>query len=516
MEEFNADMAQKFYTVLKQIGDHHIGVIDSFRSRFATKLEHKKYVDGLEDCIEVILKTKDKTKIIELARVAHQMKIFVESKFLPILIQEIAAEPSLNNAETELKKYEKNEIAYTAWDYKKMYEIHQSAPENTIIKEKLGKVLSEYADTIKKENYTDTLDKYICDLFEKFKLILYSQRSNIEQEIKILTFLETVNQTSNLTEIEGNVGVISSILIKLNALLIEEKNVFFDKFKKFINERTNYENMIKFSIQESKTKNKKISVNDIKEDLRKITSRPEEIVAYQAYVSKFMLKYPADFKQCYEDDVPLFLAKLTQTASFQIGRERLKGENTTLMGKLDALTKLPNRQVHDERLSSLVDGVKNNNFKFSYVMFDIDHFKKFNDDYGHPVGDKVLAFVAQITREFLENKIFISRWGGEEFVCLMPNIDKAKAAEIADGLRERIAEASELYLPDVEYQKDKETLKIGKGVKITISVGVASYPEDGVLNNPNSMSPSDIHTKADSALYKAKNSGRNRVITFQK
>ena len=128
----------------------------------------------------------------------------------------------------------------------------------------------------------------------------------------------------------------------------------------------------------------------------------------------------------------------------------------------------------------------------SVVMADIDRFKKINDTYGHTTGDRVLKIVANFFQKNVRDVDIISRYGGEEFVILLPEADKEEAYTVSERLRKKM---SELEIDDLP--------------KLSISLGISSYPEDG----------SDIEMlikKADAAMYAAKQSGRNRVVIYDK
>lgn len=127
----------------------------------------------------------------------------------------------------------------------------------------------------------------------------------------------------------------------------------------------------------------------------------------------------------------------------------------------------------------------------SVLLFDIDHFKRVNDSYGHAAGDRVLREVARRCRTLIRGSDLIGRWGGEEFVVMTPETPIDGAATLAERLRGAIAEAP-------------VTLESGESVTVTISVGIAAY-------QPGDTELEAIVRRADAALYRAKAEGRNRV-----
>ena len=125
-------------------------------------------------------------------------------------------------------------------------------------------------------------------------------------------------------------------------------------------------------------------------------------------------------------------------------------------------------------------------------MFDIDHFKSVNDTYGHLVGDRVLSRIAKLGRPVLRHGDVVMRYGGEEFVAILPAASKEDVRGVGERLRRVVEEAA---------IKDGEQL-----IQVTISIGGTSYPELDVKEEQ------ELLKHADQALYSAKESGRNRVI----
>jgi two-component system cell cycle response regulator len=154
----------------------------------------------------------------------------------------------------------------------------------------------------------------------------------------------------------------------------------------------------------------------------------------------------------------------------------------------DPLTQLYNRRFMLNQLTALVSGARRHKRPLSVVMIDVDHFKSLNDTYGHEVGDRVLLTVARAMRDRLRAEDYVGRLGGEEFLALLPDADAAAAAEVADALRETVADV-------VVRASDEE-------VRVTVSAGHATW--DG-------ESPEQLLRRADDAMYRAKAAGRDAV-----
>lgn len=173
-------------------------------------------------------------------------------------------------------------------------------------------------------------------------------------------------------------------------------------------------------------------------------------------------------------------------------RPETGGERSTLAYRAshDALTGLPNRSYLQGRLENLHRSAEAQRAVYSLLLLDLDHFKLVNDRYGHATGDQVLAQVGRRIAHNVRELDTIGRWGGEEFLCLLPHVSRQLAEEVAERIR------AGLEAEPVEDQ--------GRQIRVTSSIGVATYPDDG-------LHPDALLAKADAALYEAKRSGRNRI-----
>ena len=171
-------------------------------------------------------------------------------------------------------------------------------------------------------------------------------------------------------------------------------------------------------------------------------------------------------------------------------------EEVKKMAIIDALTGCFNRKKLEEDLDSEIYRCNRYNRKLSIIMIDIDYFKKYNDYHGHKKGDDLLKKVCKLLKDNLRKSDKAYRYGGEEFLIMLPETDKEQAYCAAERLR-RIIENEKF---------DGEQLS-QPGGKLTISLGVACYPDDA-------KSKEDLIIFADCALYEAKKTGRNKVVSF--
>lgn len=156
----------------------------------------------------------------------------------------------------------------------------------------------------------------------------------------------------------------------------------------------------------------------------------------------------------------------------------------------DDLTNICNRRHFLECLQNEIDRARRYETPFSVLFLDIDNFKEINDSFGHHVGDRILAELGSVLKYWARKSDLVARYGGEEFAILLPMTDKSRARCAAERLRVRI---------------EKHTFYRRK--KLTVSIGIAGFPEDG-------ESAEQILGRVDEALYMAKQTGRNRSCAF--
>jgi len=179
-----------------------------------------------------------------------------------------------------------------------------------------------------------------------------------------------------------------------------------------------------------------------------------------------------------------------RTKDLEASQEELKR-----LASIDPMTKLYNRRYFSEISEDILNMSKRTNNAFSVIMFDIDDFKNVNDTYGHHIGDKVIIGVADILLENTRKSDIVCRFGGEEYIILLPDTGKEGSMIIAEEIRKRV---EKMVIP---YDNDKE-------LQVTISIGIAMVD----LKHDTHMETAI--NKADNALYEAKRSGKNRVVDY--
>jgi diguanylate cyclase len=174
--------------------------------------------------------------------------------------------------------------------------------------------------------------------------------------------------------------------------------------------------------------------------------------------------------------------KTTKSLAFKL-------DETEAKALVDPLTNVLNRNAYNMKITQMIREFSQTKNHFCMLVLDIDHFKKFNDNYGHKAGDRVLRSVASSVQDSLRVSDLVFRYGGEEFVVMLTNIQEDIALKLADKVRKSV---------EKDYFVDKDIQ-----LKVTISLGVACVKEG--------ETEVELFERADKAMYEAKRKGRNRV-----
>lgn len=192
-----------------------------------------------------------------------------------------------------------------------------------------------------------------------------------------------------------------------------------------------------------------------------------------------------------EDGILELSQNVTEVFALSLSNIKLR-ETLRSQSIRDPLTGVFNRRYMEETLDREIPRSRRKNSPLGLILMDIDHFKKFNDTFGHDAGDHVLRNLTSVFQSKVRGEDIVCRFGGEEFIIILPDANIIVTRERAEGIRQAISSLDLVY----------EGKPLGK---VTISIGVAIFPDHG-------ESGTDIILRADKALYQAKTEGRNRVV----
>ena len=210
-----------------------------------------------------------------------------------------------------------------------------------------------------------------------------------------------------------------------------------------------------------------------------------------------VMGHPAGFVKLESDKPGAFGADDVKAADLFATMAALSLENISLYESVhqqathDALTQLASHRAFQQRLQEEVLRSGRSQSPLSLIMCDVDHFKSYNDRYGHQAGDHLLKTLAGVLASFARPVDFVARYGGEEFAVILPNFVRSEAVQLAERMRARVAEEPFVFQ--------------GAPTRATMSFGVASFPQDATTS-------SQIVRSADERMYRAKNNGRNQVV----
>ena len=288
---------------------------------------------------------------------------------------------------------------------------------------------------------------------------------------------------------------------EMNDLLLEQPKVteqncqdIYEKYLNFGNERETYQRAgdqinatlhnVTSLMQSVKATTKEFT-GTLEDASRKLddVAVPDDVKSILEFISSETNKMMAYNKE---------LEGRLDESSSMVGELQRDMERIRQQAITDGLTGLANRKAFDEQMGRIVNDAKRDGEIFSLIMIDIDHFKSFNDKYGHQVGDQVLRLVAMTLISEVKGQDMAARYGGEEFAIILPGTNGNAASAAAENLRKAVEKK------EVINRATDENLG-----QITISLGVAQYYGGGETME-------DLIRRADIALYQSKNKGRNQ------
>jgi diguanylate cyclase (GGDEF)-like protein len=193
------------------------------------------------------------------------------------------------------------------------------------------------------------------------------------------------------------------------------------------------------------------------------------------------------------DQIKIVVAKTLERS--RLRKKAEEGELYKQLSRIDGLTELYNYTFFQQLLKTEVERAQRYGHQLSLLMIDIDNFKEYNDSHGHPAGDEALRKLSRVMSRAVRGCDYIARYGGDEFVVVLPETDQSEARTIGERLRTLVARTKFNGAPVVK-----------EGI-ITVSVGLATFPGDA-------QTKEDLIKRADQALYRAKAKNRNNLCVF--
>jgi diguanylate cyclase (GGDEF)-like protein len=321
-----------------------------------------------------------------------------------------------------------------------------------------------------------------------------SIHDSAQREISDKTLLKTQSLLLEFLHVVANVRDIETMLKQSTEFFVQKFRLsnaaisaFGNSYRHF-NSNSVYgevESIVNKQLADSRTS---FRIANIPEDIffkhiENLDSVPNCFIAYPLLLDRHLFGSIILYSDQELADLDVFsdLIKEMQALLVQVSDfERVKTSART-----DALTGLYNRGHFVSTFDTMLSEMRRDNKPINVLMYDVDNFKNFNDTRGHPEGDRVLIAMADITKKLIPDSALACRYGGEEFIIIIPELEQLKAAEFAESLRAAVE----------------------KGTDLTISIGLMTC-----LNS--SASRKDLIKHADDALYKAKRLGKNRVVPF--
>jgi len=368
---------------------------------------------------------------------------------------------------------------------------------SSLINKKEKDVRAETSSQITISKVELDLENVIENLISLLEKMVLPPDLQVEANLIKRQLSQSADENVFLSSLDKTVGITSDILKRIKQ---EKKEI-----EEFLKQLTDRLHELDKDIRETArirelthlhgmemTDGMKVEMNTMEEGINNInnldelkTSIQSRVIMLRNHVDSFILKEGEKNKEA----VSVIEQLKKQVKEMESEAEELKEqiEKERRQTLRDVLTEIPNRLAYDERLSLELANYRRRQAPFVLVVWDIDFFKKVNDKYGHAAGDQVLKLVASILNKNMRETDFIARYGGEEFVSILPGTDLKGAQLLTDKLRELIATSNFHFREEA--------------VKVTVSCGFAEIK--------NAEQGEAIFVRADNALYKAKENGRN-------
>ncbi len=467
----------------------------------------RKIISGLPDHFRrVIVHARKVALLISLLKRSVQEWQWIEKKeifaLITIVLQELDVRKGLISAEVYVDSgltplfqrqgaglQQEQQISFTMYDALQRHKARTTAWQH-----RTERLREKLALALQREKIAISAERHLEELLEQFHSLLSLQKERITAEQRILKELQSLKAVfwleSKLIDLQRLIDMLEEGSNYSLELLRRMKEDFYLPFLKYLDQKIEMENAVAALLQSKKElfgADAKLTKQDIWIEYLTMSSPPEALQFFFA-----LEKIKPLLKKSAWDFIQKMKVRVNRESRFQEYRLR----RSLFEKDIDPLTGAGMRRILEKQFAKLLLGYQRSKNPFSLILLDIDFFKQFNDTYGHLVGDEVLKAVASSIRNRIRSADLLIRYGGEEFAVLLPNTTKPNALAVAEEIRKIIPTENSRFISPVT------------NIPVSVSMGVATFPDD--IGKDDSLT--GLLKKADQALYRAKQSGRNRVV----
>ncbi len=477
---------------LRQFGEQEQQIILHFQERMSSIYLHRKYVAQLLAQSKALRSHDEPGARLELQRLSKRIKGEVLTKFGDV-IQYEQEEETLLGQEAAVVDAEKSVL---------QKELGMLATGDVIgdaARKKVKAAIKTLQKALEHEGTAGTIISELKEILKNLRTIIKTQKDLLALEMQALEVFEKAPQldVEGARQLRDAEELLEGVVYSLEQSIRREKNECLGPLNKYLKKKMS----IATTVHDLVKSQPRITIKDIKKDLRQFT-KPEEITEYMRELFEHAHLLDAEARR-----------KLPEFVRHSEKLRKIEAQQVII----DPRTGVLSQKHFVENIVRIVGEEVQKNHPLSIIMFDIDHFKPFNDTFGHALGDQVLAWIGKLLRNNIKGSDLVFRYGGEEFIIVQKNTYSEEAYDVAERCREAVQNLSGRTLRSWAVE-NPELLEKGLGEKtITISGGVACMqlgtPPDKEMISPKEypLIASILVGIADALLYQAKQKGRNRI-----
>src|SRR3989338_4808025 len=502
--DISTDEVLSFFQIIATLTPQEKAIIHDLPDHFRRTILHFKKTTVLSNALKQVIKQKYWTnqQRVEISSLIAQTLADLDTK-KGIITTEVYEEYGLSRYRPLLNEEKEalNNLAVLTLDrFAHLSKISHYQSRSPRLKKNIAAISQRLNLAYKHEKIALSLDTHIQNLLDTFRQLLQFYQSILIQEKEILTKLKIYETKSTLALDIPQLRTLTDRFIEetkqLKNIQLRIKNEFYVPFQKYNDQKVTSLDIINNLLDQKPQKwyhtlgfkQPKINLPEVLLEYHTMTT-PEEVLEFFSQLELIPQFLDPQVTYFIKDTKPKVIEKMRST--------RKSFERSLWEKRFDSLTGAYTKSIYFEEFQKLSFQYERTKQQFSLLIFDIDYFKQFNDTYGHATGDKILQTMAKTIMHHIRKTDIFIRYGGEEFILLLPNTSKSQAITVAEKLR--------IILPT----ENPQPLNPKTNQPITVSIGVATYPEDCKKNS----TAQELLENADKALYTAKREGRNRVVS---